>query len=49
LADAGAVLIARPRMRECKDGGWRAFGNFKNQGACVSYVATGGKNPPAGD
>jgi hypothetical protein len=24
------------------------FGVFKNQGDCVSSVATGGKNPPAG-
>ena len=33
---------------ECKNGGWRDFGVFKNQGDCVSFVATGGKNPPAG-
>jgi hypothetical protein len=33
---------------ECKGGGWEAFGAFKNQGDCVSYVATGGKNQPAG-
>ena len=33
---------------ECKNGGWRNFGVFKNQGDCVSFVATGGKNPPAG-
>jgi hypothetical protein len=32
----------------CKDGGWEVFGVFKNQGDCVSFVATGGKNPPAG-
>lgn len=32
---------------QCKNGGWRAFGVFKNQGDCVSFVATGGKNPPA--
>jgi hypothetical protein len=31
---------------QCKNGGWRNFGVFKNQGDCVSYVATGGKNPP---
>ena len=29
---------------QCKDGGWKAFAIFKNQGDCVSYVATGGKN-----
>jgi hypothetical protein len=28
---------------DCKHGGWEAFG-FKNQGACVSFVATGGKH-----
>jgi hypothetical protein len=32
---------------ECKNGGWQTFGVFKNQGDCVSFVATGGKNPPA--
>lgn len=32
---------------QCKDGGWQTFGVFKNQGDCVSFVATGGKNPPA--
>jgi hypothetical protein len=30
---------------QCKKGGWQSFG-FKNQGDCVSFVATGGKNPP---
>ena len=31
---------------DCKNGGWQRFNNpsFKNQGDCVSYVATGGKN-----
>ena len=33
---------------ECKKGGWQTFGVFKNQGDCVSFVATGRKNPPAG-
>ena len=33
---------------QCKNGGWRDFGIFKNQGDCVSFVTTGGKNPPAG-
>jgi hypothetical protein len=32
---------------QCKNGGWRTFGVFKNQGDCVSFVATGGKNPPS--
>jgi hypothetical protein len=35
---------------QCKDGGWKTFTNpsFKNQGDCVSFVATHGKNPPNG-
>jgi hypothetical protein len=36
----------------CKKDGWKRFydgsGRFKNQGDCVSFVATGGKNLPAG-
>jgi hypothetical protein len=32
---------------QCENGGWRTYGVFKNQGDCVSFVATGGKNPPA--
>jgi len=33
---------------DCKSGGWQTFGGqFKNQGDCVSYVATRGKNAPA--
>jgi hypothetical protein len=39
---------------QCKNGGWENFKNpdgsqmFKNQGDCVSFFATGGKNKPAG-
>jgi hypothetical protein len=33
---------------ECKNGGWRDFGVFKNQGDCVSFVATAGKKSPLG-
>ena len=34
---------------QCKNGGWQNYGGiFKNQGDCVSFVATNGKNPPAG-
>jgi hypothetical protein len=32
---------------QCAGGGWRAYGIFNNQGDCVSFVATKGKNPPA--
>jgi hypothetical protein len=32
---------------QCKNGGWRNHGaTFKNQGQCVSFVATGGKHRP---
>jgi hypothetical protein len=31
---------------QCKNGGWRTYPGFKNQGDCVSFVATGGKNQP---
>lgn len=36
---------------DCKNGGWKNFNGiytFKNQGDCVSFVATGGKNAPKG-
>ena len=36
---------------DCKKGGWRVFNGtyrFKNEGDCVSFVATGGKNNPNG-
>lgn len=35
--------------QQCKHGGWKSFGTtFKNQGQCVSFLATGGKHPPTG-
>jgi hypothetical protein len=33
---------------QCRNGGWRNASQFKNQGDCMSFVATGGKNPPSG-
>jgi choice-of-anchor C domain-containing protein len=41
-----------PTKSDCKQGGWQTMidtsGNqFKNQGDCVSFFATGGKNPGA--
>ena len=34
---------------QCKHDGWRAYGElFKNQGDCVSFVTTDGKNGPDG-
>jgi len=32
---------------QCFNGGWQTFKIFKNQGDCVSFVATKGKNPPS--
>jgi hypothetical protein len=31
---------------QCMNGGWRTYGIFNNQGDCVSFVATDGKNQP---
>ena len=31
---------------DCKQGGWESYGVFKNQGDCVSWVSTGGRNTP---
>jgi hypothetical protein len=32
----------RRRVKDqCRNGGWKTFGVFKNQGDCVSFVATG--------
>ena len=48
-ANFGSIVVtdAQPfptSKDQCKNGGWRDYGDlFKNQGACVSFVATGGK------
>ena len=34
-------------LDNCKKGGWMAYEIFKNQGDCVSWIATAGKNEPA--
>lgn len=56
-ADANTITydfepgIGPPTSKDqCKDGGWMTFTTpkFKNQGDCVSYVATGGRNPGNG-
>jgi hypothetical protein len=45
-----ANLVTTPtNMDQCKNGGWQSLGVFKNQGDCVSFVATGGKNPPGAE
>jgi hypothetical protein len=51
--ETGDVVVtdARPlptTKDQCKHGGWKTYGVFKNPGDCVSYVATGGKNQPSG-
>jgi DNA-binding beta-propeller fold protein YncE len=51
--DSARELAVSPLPRvptsrnQCTNGGWRTFPGFKNQGDCVSFVATKGKNPPA--
>lgn len=55
LDDVQLLVSVLPTTKdECKDDGWKTFLNvntgqqiFKNQGDCVSFVATKGKNPPA--
>ena len=43
-----AAVVNPSTKEDCKKGGWQDFtsspGPFKNQGDCVSYFATGGKN-----
>ena len=41
-----ATLTLPSTPNDCRNGGWRTYGVFKNQGDCVSFVATRGKNPP---
>jgi len=37
------VRASRPTSKDqCKNGGWRTFGAFKNQGDCVSFVTSKG-------
>ena len=36
-------------IEQCKKDGWKDYGDmFKNQGDCVGFVATDGKNLPDG-
>ena len=53
IRSLGALAFQDPRClpsskEECKNGGWRNFEAFRNQGDCVSFVATRGTNPPSG-
>jgi hypothetical protein len=45
VVDAPPVPTTR---QQCTNGGWQSYGVFKNQGDCVSFVATGGRNRPGG-
>ena len=45
VVDASSLPTSKD---QCKKGGWESFGVFKNQGDCVSFVATRGKNRPSG-
>ena len=43
-----SILVGPPlTLDACKNGAWQTFNNpvFKNQGDCVSFVATQGRNP----
>jgi hypothetical protein len=52
LFDGNVVIVDAPALPtsrdQCKNGGWRSFPGFKNQGDCLSFVATGGRNQPSG-
>jgi hypothetical protein len=53
-AALAAVVVPPPpslptTTAECKHGGWKNYGDvFKNQGDCVSFVVTDGRNEPSG-
>ncbi len=45
---SGAIPPNLPTTKDqCMNGGWRNYLVFKNQGDCVSFVATKGKNKPS--
>ncbi|HSX04935.1 MAG TPA: hypothetical protein VLF69_00485 [Candidatus Saccharimonadales bacterium] len=48
---SGPVPINLPTAKDqCVSSGWKSYGaTFKNQGDCVSFVATHGKNQPNGN
>lgn len=46
----GQLAHLLPETKEqCKQGGWASYGVFRNQGDCVSWISTGGRNAPAGN
>lgn len=40
------VLSAPTTKEQCKNDGWKSYGIYKNQGDCVSHIATKGRNLP---
>ena len=52
VIEGGISIFDAPQLptttEQCKNGGWGTYGVFKNQGECVSFVASHGKNPPCG-
>jgi hypothetical protein len=48
--DASTAAALPTSKDQCMKDGWKNYGTtFKNQGDCVSFVATKGKNQPAGN
>ena len=46
---AGDACDPPSTQDECKNGGWQNYGTtFKNQGDCVAFVKTNGRNAPSG-
>jgi hypothetical protein len=43
---SGLLLLPPTSISQCQDGGWQQYDMFKNQGDCVSYVASRGRNAP---
>ena len=48
LTNGRAVVFDAPlsptSKEDCKNGGWRAFPQFRNQGQCVAFVERGPKH-----
>jgi hypothetical protein len=40
------IPVAPSSKEQCEGGGWQNYPQFKNQGDCVSFVTTNGKNEP---
>jgi hypothetical protein len=42
------IVVKRLSGDDCKKNEWEQFDRFRNQGDCVSYFATNGRNEPGG-